>query len=108
MKDGVARAVGETGLDLNGHTLAIKDHHEIYFAATHSDVATDNGRPTAQKKTGGYRLSESADLFPAQRAEVGSSSSMLTSRKVITFTLLTNRAGRYISHTHASFNSSSK
>ena len=108
VEDGVARTVGETGFHLNRHTLAINDDHEIDFASTHTDVATDDGGSAAQKKAGGYSLAESTDLTPTQRAEVGSSSSMLTSRKVITLTLLTNRAGRYISHSHASFNSSSK
>lgn len=108
VEDRVALTFGETGFHLNGHTLAIDHHHEIDFATTHANVATDNGSSAAQEKAGGYSLAESTDLSPAQRAEVGSSSSMLTSRKVITLTLLTNRAGRYISHTHASFNSSSK
>ena len=88
--------------------LGVMTVPEVEFATGDSEVAFVNGGAAPEQEIGGDAFSEPAELPRGQRAEVGSSSSMLTSRNVITLTLLTNLAGRYMSHTHASFNSSSK
>lgn len=95
-------------LHLDRNPGAPQADNEVELAPTDRYIAIEDVRTTIIEKNCGETLAESTEVTTTQRAEVGSSSSMLTSRKVITFTLLTNRAGRYISHTHASFNSSSK
>jgi hypothetical protein len=101
------------GLDLNGNPGPVDRHNEIELSSTNARVAGDEPGPSGDEKAGGDILTKgtkrlASRIGGAQRAEEGSSSSILTSRNVITLTLLTNRAGRYMSHTHASFNSSSK
>ncbi len=108
MIDGITQPTRNTCLDLDNGTLALMFHKQIDLATPDANIAVQQPDATILQETNRDGLTETAQLPRAQIAEVGSSSSMLTSRNVITFTLLTNRAGRYISHTHASFNSSSK
>lgn len=104
----IPHTLRSTGLDLDGGSFPVDRHQEIQFAAPDAQIAIlDDSAPPLQE-VDCYRFTEPAETSPAQRAEVGSSSSILTSRKVITLTLFTNLAGRYMSHTHASFNSNSK
>lgn len=106
--DGIA-GTGCTGrLDLDHDAVAAQHHDKVDLATTGAHIALENASTPLLQEFGCYVLAETAALAAAQIAEVGSSSSMLTSRNVITLTLLTNLAGRYMSHTHASFNSSSK
>jgi hypothetical protein len=103
--------IATRGLHLDGDPAAPDSDHEIYLSAADTDIAVDDDRTVVDEKPGGDTLTEgpqSSAMIVLYRAELGSSSSMLMSRNVITLTLLTNRAGRYMSHTHASFNSSSK
>jgi hypothetical protein len=103
----VASASG-SGLHLDSGNIPINRDNEIEFSAPDAQVPVSNDGAAVLQKTGGNRFAKSAESSVAYRAELGSSSSMFTSRNVITLTLLTNRAGRYMSHTHASFNSNSK
>lgn len=98
-------------LDLDGDPAARDGDDEIDLPAANTDIAADDDRTVVDEKPGSDTLTkgpESSAVIVLYRAEVGSSSSMFMSRNVMTLTLLTNRAGRYMSHTHASFNSSSK
>lgn len=104
----ISDTVGGARLDLNGDTLSVDRGKQIQLTALEPDVALVDGGATPDQEIGSDALTEATQLPRAQRAEVGSSSSMFTSRNVMTFTLLTNLAGRYMSHTHASFNSNSK
>jgi hypothetical protein len=56
----------------------------------------------------GTCTSPTAAVYSGSRSSGFSTSSMLTSLNVITRTCLTNRAGRYMSHTQASANRNSK
>ena len=106
--DGVTRAGHGGCLDLDRDPPRGDGHDEVELAAINSCVALQHLGAAGFQKQGGYLLAEPTTLIAAQITEVGSSSSMLTSRNVITLTLLTNLAGLYMSHTHASFNSNSK
>jgi hypothetical protein len=106
--DGVTRAGHSRCLDLDHYPPPGDGHYEIDLTAVHSCVALHYAGATRAEEKRSHMLAEPTPLIVAQIAEVGSNSSMFTSRNVITLTLLTNLAGRYMSHTHASFNSSSK
>ena len=108
MIDGVAGTDGAGCLDLDYDSLIVDGRYQVDFPVPYPSVALQHCCAPVLQEAGGYVLAESTELVAAQMAEVGSSSSMLTSRNVITLTLFTNLAGRYMSHTHASFNSSSK
>lgn len=100
------------GLHFDGDPLGSLDGKQIDLAATDAYVAFQNPQSTPFEKRSGKRFANASQpgqvgwLISSELA--GSSSSMFTSRKVITLTCLTNRAGRYMSHTHASSSSSSK
>lgn len=85
---------------------------QVDFAATNDNVASQDPTAVTRQKRSGEALTETAEtaamLRRRQSRLAGSSSSMLTSRNVITLTRFTKRAGRYMSHTQASSNSSSK
>ena len=108
VKDGLTAAGLTCGLDLDRDSLTVERNDKVEFPITDPSVPLQQPCATVLEELGSHMLTESADVTGAQIAEVGSSSSMLTSRNVITLTVLTNLAGRYMSHTHASFNSSSK
>jgi hypothetical protein len=117
---GIVHCLGTTstrgrgdGLHLDHDPLAADHREYVDLAACQLDVASENAHPPAVEECGGDVFPEGTD-GPASRRRVaqivgvGSSSSMLTSRKVSTRTRLTNRAGRYMSQTQASTSVSSK
>ena len=97
-----------TGFHFNSSELSCDGGNQIEFAAAHPEIARNDGGTAVLQKAGSDSFTKGSETAKRQRAELGSSSSILTSRNVMTLTLLTNRAGRYMSHTHASFNSNSK
>ncbi len=98
------------GLDLEGDEHPVAPGEDVEFGSSGAYVAAFDHHTTSGEEPHCDRLAESAHMRagPLQMAVEGSSSSMLTSRKVITLTRFTKRAGRYMSHTHASSSSSSK
>ena len=98
-------------LHLDGDPSAGHGDYQIELTPTYTDVAAEDLGTTLGEETSCDTFAEHTQALTmpvGYMAEIGSSSSMLTSRNVMTFTLLTNRAGRNMSHTHASFNSNSK
>jgi hypothetical protein len=98
-------------LDFDRYRRSTDSNNQVNLAIGNANVAAKNGRPPALQKDTGAGLTHHTD--PVSRIGVYtfsgcSSSSMFTSRKVMTLTFFTKRAGRYISHTHASSSSSSK
>jgi len=98
-------------LHLDDYPAAPDGDNEIDLPTANTNIAVDDDRTVVDEESGSDTLTNGTQSFAVivlYRAELGSSSSMFMSRNVITLTLLTNRAGRYMSHTHASFNSNSK
>lgn len=120
-------------LDLHRRRNTAECHQEIDLAAAHSKVLRHDNRTSFRQEASGQILSQPTHPFRvreqrvdtnaihrttmqdgcdgprrAQRVVAGSSSSMFTSRNVLTWTRLTKRAGRCMSHTHASSRSSWK
>lgn len=84
------------------------EHDQVDLATVDLDVPADDSGAAIGQEGSSNRLAEGPDVLPTQSWVVGSSSSMFTSRNVITLTRFTKRAGRYMSHTQASSSSSSK
>src|SRR6266508_4939811 len=124
-----AEAASATGLDLTEHEHPRAFDDEVELTESASPVPRDDAKPPPQVEGGGRVLAGAAQRrtrgvyrdgvhdWPTvsrptdtQASIVGSpgmpssrrSSSTFTSRRVITRTLETNRAGRKMSHTHAS------
>ena len=97
---------GEGGVTVTGQDVDLPTADE--------EVALEDAGAAAGEEGAGDVLAEAGEAGTGetgqrpQIGEVGSSSSMLTSRNVITLTFLTKRAGRNMSQTHASSNSNSK
>src|ERR1700738_1783623 len=80
--------------------LTASEQHQVGGRRTHGwGGARDSPRSAPRSVSCGYSGSRNSGF---------STSSMFTSLKVITRTCLTNRAGRYMSHTQASASRSSK
>lgn len=92
-------------LDLDDHPPGGPGHEEIALGTGGADVATEDPEAPYGVALGGQALTQGTDLGPAQSRAPGSSSSMLTSRKLSTVTRFRKRAGRYMSHTQASSSS---
>ena len=96
--------------DLDHRPFTVDEGHEVDLSTLDRDIPGQNPSSGALQHPGDEPLACPA-YRPAMGGSIGapgSSSSMLTSRKVKTRTVVRNRAGRYMSHTHASSSSSSK
>ncbi len=102
--------LGENGTDLDDGADTVDHGDQIDLTAGDGDVAPDDLRTGPREHSSGDPLAGPTYERPmgGSIGAPGSSSSMFTSRKVRTRTLVRNRAGRYMSHTHASSSSSSK
>ncbi len=113
--DGVGGVGAEPDrLHLDGEGGVTVTGQDVDLPTADEEVALEDAGAAAGEKGAGDVLAEGGEAATGkpgqirQICEVGSSSSMFTSRKVITLTFFTKRAGRNISQTHASSNSSSK
>ncbi len=102
--------LGDDRPHLHHRADTVEVDHEVDLAAGYGHVPAEDLTACPSKHPGGETLRRSGYPRPmgGSIGAPGSSSSMLTSRKVSTRTFVRNRAGRYMSHTHASSNSSSK
>ena len=82
--------------------------NEIDLTTANSDVPSNDRHAVSLEKGGGNGFPQPSDIRFSQIWTPGSSSSMLMSLNVMTRTLCRNRAGRYMSQTHASSKSISK
>jgi len=99
---------GGRRLHLDGDTDAVVMHDQVDLTSANRHVPTDDQGTSIGQEGSSNQFADSPDALLAQSWVVGSSSSMFTSRNVITLTRFTKRAGRYMSHTQASSSSSSK
>lgn len=100
--------LSEHRLDLHGDPPSVEDHHEIQLTVFDPQIVSFDHCAAGDEKAACNRFAEPADTSRTQICIDGSSSSMFTSRKLRTWTFFRKRAGRYMSHTHASLRVSSK
>jgi len=93
--------VDGAGLDFDRNASATEIDNEIQFASSDDEIASMYRGAEPHRSLLNEVFAEPADLTFQIRTP-GSNSSILTSRKLSTLTFCRNRAGRYISHTHAS------
>ena len=114
MKTWMIETVRHPSLDLHCESSCVVGRNQIDLATADRNVSPDDGRSVSLKHIGcdplAKRTESNSVLIrigpcepgqPHSRSDV-SSSSMLTSLNVITFTRSRKRTGRYMSHTHAS------
>ena len=110
--DGVDRVVtGGDAAHLYGDTAATVGHDEIDLATGNNDIASQLDEPPAGEPKCREPLTRRAQGCAAlaqSLSSVFSNFSTFTSRKVSTWTCSRNRAGRNMSHTHASLMTTSK
>ena len=99
---------GPARLHLHGDEAIAEVGDQIDLVATDPAVPVDDARTASLEEAGCERFAVAGEVGPGQCAAGRSSSSTLTSLNVITVTRSTKRAGRYMSHTHASSSWSSK
>ena len=77
---------GDDGLHLNGHSPTRVQNQKVQFTPPHPNIAINDGQAATSEEEGCDVFAESPHPAPTQIWTPGSSSSMLTSRKVITRT----------------------
>lgn len=100
--------MSSSGLHLDGDDAGPETNHQVDLPSARPGVAGHDCGAAPDQELLGYAFPELRQDTATQRRGWGSSSSMFTSRKLITRTFLRKRAGRYISHTQASSRSISK
>lgn len=97
-----------SGLYLDGDDARSETNHEIDLSPPRPGISHHYIGAATNQEILGMLFPELRQRPGSQMRGWGSSSSMFTSRKLITRTFLRKRAGRYMSHTQASSRSISK
>src|SRR5258708_8970453 len=108
---GDSEAIAAARLDLAEHDRAAAAQHEIDLALAHAPVAIhdfETARHVPRSRGVLAHRADSTAHVAGHQSSLPASSSMLMSLNDTTRTVDANRAGRYMSHTHASFSVTSK